>query len=109
MTISRRLPVLPHQKAPAGWQGGLDDPFLNDKNWEFHLEMARKLGDRGWLALAWPGEYGGLHASPTAQMLFNEIAGYYKAPGVDMVDGGSGICRLRRDSCSSCRVTEISV
>ncbi|MFC1821741.1 acyl-CoA dehydrogenase family protein [Thermodesulfobacteriota bacterium] len=72
-------------EAPADWQGGLDDPFFNDENWAFHVKMARKLGERGWLTLSWPEVYGGLNASPTSQMLFNELAGYYKVPGVDMV------------------------
>jgi alkylation response protein AidB-like acyl-CoA dehydrogenase len=70
---------------PPGWLGGLDDPFFNETNWKFHTQMARKLGEKGWLTLAWPKEYGGLNASPAAQMLFNETAGYYRAPGVDMV------------------------
>ncbi len=72
-------------EAPSGWQGGLDDPFLNDENWDFHVKMSHKLGERGWLTLAWLEKYGGLNASPTAQMIFNEVAGYYKAPGIDMV------------------------
>jgi alkylation response protein AidB-like acyl-CoA dehydrogenase len=73
------------KEAPAGWLGGIDDPFITDENWAFHVKIARKLGEKGWLALAWPEEYGGLNVSPTAQMVFNEIAGYYRAPGVDLV------------------------
>ncbi|MFC1822631.1 acyl-CoA dehydrogenase family protein [Thermodesulfobacteriota bacterium] len=73
------------KNAPADWKGGIEDPLLSEENWAFHVQMARKLGERGWLALSWPSEYGGLNATPTSQMLFNELAGYYKAPGVDMV------------------------
>jgi alkylation response protein AidB-like acyl-CoA dehydrogenase len=71
--------------APPSWQGGLDDPFLNDENWAFHVKMARKLGERGWLTLSWPEKYGGLNASPAAQMIFDEVSGYYKAAGVDIL------------------------
>ena len=34
--------------------------------------------------LALPEEYGGINASPVVQLIFNEVAGYYKAPGVDV-------------------------
>lgn len=71
--------------APPGWHGGIEDPYISDENWTFHVKMAGKLGEKSWLALAWPEKYGGLNASPTMQMLFNEIAGYYKAPGVDFI------------------------
>lgn len=65
------------ENAPAEWQGGLDDHFFNDINWNFHVQLAQKLGKKGWLALAWPEKYGGLNASLTAQMLFNEAAARY--------------------------------
>ncbi len=42
-------------------------------------EAVRKgLADRGWLALAWPKEYGGLGATPMQQMVFNELMGYQR-------------------------------
>jgi alkylation response protein AidB-like acyl-CoA dehydrogenase len=73
------------EKAPAGWQGGrVEDPYLSDENWTFHVKVARKLGEKGWLMLSLPEEYGGLNASPVVQMVFNEVAGYHKAPGVDV-------------------------
>lgn len=71
--------------APAAWQGGIDDPYVSDENWAFHTSMAKKLGEKGWLTMAWPKEYGGLNASPIEQMIFNETAGYHHAPGVDLV------------------------
>ena len=64
--------------APEELQVGFEGPFLTDENWAFHAEMARKLGEKGWLTLSWPKEYGGLNVSPTVQMLFNEVAGYYR-------------------------------
>ncbi len=73
------------KNAPSQWHGGLDDPFLNDENWAFHTKMAKKLGEKSWLTLTWPEEYGGLNASPTDQMVFNETCGYHAGAGVDMV------------------------
>ena len=71
--------------APSGWIGGnVEEPYLSDENWAFHVDMARKLGEKRWLMLPLPEEYGGLKASPVVQLIFNEVAGYYKAPGVDV-------------------------
>ena len=73
------------EEAPANWLGGgIEDPYLSDANWAFHSKVARKLGQRGWLMLTLPREYGGLGASPVVQMIFNDAAGYYRAPGVDV-------------------------
>jgi alkylation response protein AidB-like acyl-CoA dehydrogenase len=73
------------EAAPEKWiGGGIEDPYLCDENWEFHTQMARKLGAKGWLMQTLPAEYGGLGASPVVQMIFNDMAGYYKAPGVDV-------------------------
>ncbi len=71
--------------APSDWQGGVEDHLISDENWAFHERMARKIGEKGWLTLAWPEEYGGLNASPVEQMILNETAGYYKSPGIDMI------------------------
>jgi alkylation response protein AidB-like acyl-CoA dehydrogenase len=40
----------------------------------------RKLAARGWIAPAWPKQYGGLGASIYEQMVFGEEFGYYGAP-----------------------------
>ncbi|MEO9255360.1 MAG: acyl-CoA dehydrogenase family protein, partial [Tepidiformaceae bacterium] len=39
---------------------------------------------RNWLTMAWPKEWGGLGAGQIRQALYNEIMGYYGAPGFDM-------------------------
>jgi alkylation response protein AidB-like acyl-CoA dehydrogenase len=73
------------ENAPPGWHGGnVTEPYLSDENWAFHVNMARDLGEKGWLMLPLPEKYGGLNASPVVQMIFNETAGYYRAPGVDV-------------------------
>ena len=38
---------------PEGWTGPLDE---DDEDWEFTLEMRKKLAEKGWLAMAWPEE-----------------------------------------------------
>ncbi|MFC1822016.1 acyl-CoA dehydrogenase family protein [Thermodesulfobacteriota bacterium] len=85
------------KEAPEGWQGGVEEPYLNDENWAFHVQMARRLGEKGWLTQSWPKEFGGLDASPVDQMLFQEVAGYFKAPGIDMMGVkmiGPGLCQM---------------
>jgi alkylation response protein AidB-like acyl-CoA dehydrogenase len=73
------------ENAPPGWHGGnVAEPYSSDENWAFHVNMACKLGEKGWLMLPLPEKYGGLNASPVVQMIFNETAGYYRAPGVDV-------------------------
>ncbi len=41
-------------------------------DWHFH----RALADRGWIALSWPVEYGGLGRSPMEAAVFFEEANY---------------------------------
>jgi alkylation response protein AidB-like acyl-CoA dehydrogenase len=43
-------------------------------------EFSRKLAARGWLALSWPPEYGGLGRSQTEQLILNEELAYHGAP-----------------------------
>ena len=53
----------------------------------FNREMAKKLGARGWLSLAWPEEYGGRN-SPVLQHILVEELAYHKCPGWDTVGIG---------------------
>ncbi|MFC1919350.1 acyl-CoA dehydrogenase family protein [Chloroflexota bacterium] len=57
----------------------------DDEEWNFCRDMSRKLGERGWLSLAWPKEYGGQGRSHVEQAIFNEEMAYRKAPGVEPV------------------------
>ena len=73
------------RKAPPVYKtGGLEAMLGDDEGWKFHLSMARKLGERGWLSLAWPKKYGGQEASVIDQVIFSEVRGYHRAPGVDI-------------------------
>ena len=63
--------------------GGLEGIYATDEGFEFHKYMAGKLAEKGWLALGWPKKYGGLNATAMEQVIFDDVAGYYNAPGVD--------------------------
>jgi alkylation response protein AidB-like acyl-CoA dehydrogenase len=63
---------------PPGW----DEEFESlDDRLAFERDIMKRLAARRWLALPWPGEYGGLGASPMQQMLFNEQMAYHGVPG----------------------------
>jgi len=47
---------------------------------EFSREFTKKLAEKGWLAMAWPKEYGGGGASIMEQFIFNEEIAYYGGP-----------------------------
>lgn len=63
----------------------------SDEEFEFAKEFNRKLAERGWIAPAWPREYGGLGASIYEQMVFNEEFGYWGAPDTGTRGFGVGM------------------
>lgn len=60
-----------------------------DEDWEFTKRFSRKLGEKGWIAIWWPREYGGLEGSDMQYLIFNEESAYHRAPRLD--GGGTGI------------------
>lgn len=68
---------------PEFGSGGLEGIYDTVAGFEFHKYMAGKLGGKGWLSMAWPQKYGGREASIMEQVIFDEVRGYYNAPGVD--------------------------
>lgn len=70
------------RELPEGWAGPTDED--GDDDWEFTLEMRKKLADKGWLTMAWPEEYGGVGASHMMQVIFAEEMAYHRAPGRDV-------------------------
>jgi alkylation response protein AidB-like acyl-CoA dehydrogenase len=60
-----------------------------DEDWEFTKKFTRKLGEKGWIAIWWPREYGGLEGSDIQYLIFNEETAYHRAPRLD--GGGTGI------------------
>jgi len=69
------------QELPPDYMGADD---LGEEDWEFTLQMRRKLAQKGWLTLHWPKEYGGMDASFMTQLIFNEEMSYHRAPGRDI-------------------------
>lgn len=69
---------------PEFGNGGLEGIYATDEGFEFHKYMARKMGEKGWLSMAWPRQYGGREASIMEQVIFDEVRGYYNAPGIDV-------------------------
>ncbi|MDY6907671.1 MAG: acyl-CoA dehydrogenase family protein [Chloroflexota bacterium] len=76
------------REAPPGWGAGMEQVYDTDAGFAFHRSMARKLGEKGWLSLPWPREYGGQAHSIIEQLIFNEVRAYYRAPGVDLFGVG---------------------
>jgi alkylation response protein AidB-like acyl-CoA dehydrogenase len=69
---------------PEYGTGGLEGTYKTDEGFQFHMTVAKKLGEKGWLSRAWPKEFGGQGAPLIEQLIFNEAKDQYSAPGVDM-------------------------
>ncbi len=70
---------------PLDWTGtGLLSEARDEHEWQFAQKMIRKVGARGWHALAWPREHGG-QESPTRQFILSDEMYYHELPGVDLV------------------------
>nr|MBI2846250.1 acyl-CoA dehydrogenase family protein [Chloroflexota bacterium] len=57
------------------------------EDWGFVQSVRRKLGEKGWIAMSWPKEYGGQDASSMKQVIFIEEMAYYRCPGRDTQGG----------------------
>lgn len=68
---------------PEFGNGGLEGIYATKEGFAFHKYMAKKMGEKGWIAMAWPKQYGGREASIMEQVLFGQSRGYYGAPGID--------------------------
>ena len=64
------------------------DPGLweeTDESWALLREFQRKLGQKGWLAPAYPKEYGGSQMSHIRRLILAEELYYHRAPvGIEM-------------------------
>ncbi len=63
---------------PEFGSGGLEGIYDNEAGFEFHKYLAAKLGEKGWLSMAWPRKYGGREASIMEQVLFDEARGHVR-------------------------------
>ena len=68
------------KEAPKPKKGadGNEESFMN--RWQENQEWFKKLGQKGWIAPAWPKEYGGAGMSTVQQFIFNEEMALNKAP-----------------------------
>ncbi len=49
-------------------------------NWQANQDWFKKLASRGWIAPAWPKEYGGASMTTIQQFIFNEEMALHRAP-----------------------------
>ncbi|MBK7726461.1 MAG: acyl-CoA dehydrogenase family protein [Dehalococcoidia bacterium] len=75
----------------GGEASGAELGSRSDDEFEFAKGFNQKLAQRGWIAPAWPKEYGGLGASIYEQMVFNEEFGYWGAPDTGTRGFGVGM------------------
>ncbi len=73
------------EELPPDWKGIMGE--LQPEDFEIERHMRKRLAEQGWLALAWPKEYGGAGAGIIRQLVFNEEMAYNRSPGRD----GQGI------------------
>lgn len=76
------------RELPPDWLGGGLDEEYSDEGFPLTKAVARKLGEKGWLAMGWPREYGGQAAPVMKQLLYQEEMAYLGVPGTDMGVGG---------------------
>ena len=70
------------QELPANWEGAGRNPDEDD--WDFTVQIRKKMADRGWRTMHWPEEYGGQAASQVRSAIFSEELTYNRAPGRDI-------------------------
>ena len=76
------------KELPWDWRN-LDLDAEDDDDKILVRQFKKKLGEKGWLTMAWPEEYGGQAASQMRQVVFNEEMAYRGIPvgdaGIRMV------------------------
>ncbi|MBI2760569.1 MAG: acyl-CoA dehydrogenase family protein [Chloroflexi bacterium] len=65
---------------PSDWKVENDREAMSDDEFSYSQHFARRLGERGWLTMAWPREFGGRSASQIEQLIFAEEMAYAGAP-----------------------------
>ncbi|MDP2953481.1 MAG: acyl-CoA dehydrogenase family protein [Chloroflexota bacterium] len=79
-TFRQEVRAFLEKELPPDWEGYEEEAAESYDYWAFHRAFNRKLGERRWLALGWPEEWGGGARSLEEQMAFAEEMGYHKAP-----------------------------
>jgi alkylation response protein AidB-like acyl-CoA dehydrogenase len=60
----------------------------DDALWDFAFSFTRKVGEKGWIGLTWPVEYGGLGRTLTERLIVAEEFAYRDAPLVNVIGYG---------------------
>jgi alkylation response protein AidB-like acyl-CoA dehydrogenase len=71
--LEQEIPQRWIELAPGIWEE-------TEESWALAREFQRKLGQRGWLAPAYPREYGGLELSHMKRLILAEELAYSRAP-----------------------------
>ena len=62
------------------------DPFeLTEDKWDFARDFTKKLAGKGWVAPAWPVEYGGQGMPYMKQVVLSEEIAYHRAPNTSLI------------------------
>jgi len=62
------------------------DPFeLTEDKWDFARQFTTKLAGKGWVAPAWPQEYGGQGMPYMKQVVLSEEIAYHRAPNTSLI------------------------
>jgi alkylation response protein AidB-like acyl-CoA dehydrogenase len=69
------------ERMRRGYEGGFR---TNQEEYDYVMGFQKKLAAKGWLAMAWPKEYGGGGASHMRQLVYNEEMAYNGAPSGNM-------------------------
>jgi alkylation response protein AidB-like acyl-CoA dehydrogenase len=80
-----------NEQLPANRSEGESFMARSDEGFEAAKRFNGELAKRGWIAPAWPKEYGGLNATISEQMVFNEEFGYHGAPDTGTRGFGVGM------------------
>ncbi|MGE0542525.1 MAG: acyl-CoA dehydrogenase [Dehalococcoidia bacterium] len=70
------------ENLPAGWDGA-DLEGGDGEQWASNRDFAKRLAAKGWIAPAWPVEYGGAGMSVMQQFVFNQEMAYQRAPQIN--------------------------
>ena len=70
------------RELPPGWEGG--GRYPEEDNWDFTLQIRKKMAAEGWLTMQWPEEYGGQAASQVRSAILSEELTYGRTPGRDI-------------------------
>jgi alkylation response protein AidB-like acyl-CoA dehydrogenase len=78
------------RELPPDWVGYLggttgDHVVERSEGWQVFKDIARKLGEKGWLSLCWPKEYGGQARSYVDYLIFAEEIARRGSPGYNPI------------------------